>query len=148
MKQFFTLCIFLVCKQIFSKCFFVANPAFGRIYGILLFLLAALRFSCAINIHNERFDTKFFCIHLYFKLLIEFLVYIIDVSNPCIQWNLNEITPLITDGEMSQVTIGFFFGFFLQFYKQPLIFRFAHFMKFSEFMHRSSYEFSMSFLSK
>ncbi|XP_048737977.2 ergosterol biosynthetic protein 28 homolog [Ostrea edulis] len=29
------------------------NPAFGRIYGIFLFLLAALRLSCAIDIHNK-----------------------------------------------------------------------------------------------
>lgn len=32
----------------------VGNPAFGRIYGIFLFLLAALRLSCAIDIHNKR----------------------------------------------------------------------------------------------
>lgn len=69
MRQFFTLCFFLVCEQIFSKCTFVANPAFGRIYGILLFLLAALRLSCAIDIHNKRFDTKVLYMHLYFKLV-------------------------------------------------------------------------------
>lgn len=80
MKQFFTLCIFLVCKQIFSKCFFVANPAFGRIYGILIFMLAALRFSCAINIHNKRFDTKFFCIHLYFKLVMQKIPILIPIN--------------------------------------------------------------------
>lgn len=91
MKQFFTLCIFLVCKQIFSKCFFVANPAFGRIYGILIFMLAALRFSCAINIHNKRFDTKFFCIHLYFKLVMQKIPILIPI-NICNLIPINKIS--------------------------------------------------------
>lgn len=122
MKQFFTLYIFLVCKQIFSKCTFVANPAFGRIYGILLFLLAALRFSCAFDIHNKRFDTKVLNFHaLVFqtfkgKKLIEFLVYIYDrcfksMHSMKFRWNnpLNNLWPIV------MYSVNFFF----QFYKQP-----------------------------
>lgn len=43
----------LLSTQFYTLSQHYANPAFGRIYGILLFLLAALRFSCAINIHNK-----------------------------------------------------------------------------------------------
>lgn len=43
----------LLSTQFYTLSQHYANPAFGRIYGILIFMLAALRFSCAINIHNK-----------------------------------------------------------------------------------------------
>lgn len=43
----------LLSTQFYTLSQHYANPAFGRIYGILLFLLAALRFSCAFDIHNK-----------------------------------------------------------------------------------------------
>lgn len=43
----------LLSTQFYTLSQHYANPAFGRIYGILVFLLAALRFSCAVDIHNK-----------------------------------------------------------------------------------------------
>nr|XP_022332946.1 probable ergosterol biosynthetic protein 28 [Crassostrea virginica] len=43
----------LLSTQIYTLSPQYANPAFGRIYGILIFILAVLRLSCAIDIHNR-----------------------------------------------------------------------------------------------
>ncbi|XP_061173577.1 ergosterol biosynthetic protein 28 homolog [Saccostrea echinata] len=43
----------LLSRLIYTQTPHYANPVFGRIYGIFNFLLAALRFSCAVDIHNK-----------------------------------------------------------------------------------------------
>ncbi|XP_062617578.1 ergosterol biosynthetic protein 28 homolog [Saccostrea cucullata] len=43
----------LLSRFIYTQTPHYANPAFGRIYGLFNFLLAALRFSCALDIHNK-----------------------------------------------------------------------------------------------
>lgn len=96
----------LLSTQFYTLSQHYANPAFGRIYGILLFLLAALRFSCAINIHNKSiYNLTLLSFTLLFgNILLELFVFKSASVNFYILLNL-----FLSGVSITLLLLGFYF---------------------------------------
>lgn len=96
----------LLSTQFYTLSQHYANPAFGRIYGILLFLLAALRFSCAINIHNKSiYNLTLLSFTLLFgNILLELFVFKSASANFYILLNL-----FLSGVSIILLLLGFYF---------------------------------------